>query len=167
MECWLYWQYYLYNNHAFNAQFSLALTAESYSRSKMFDQFIRFILSVACAKEEECLSNNFKCRTHARLLYVLRFGDQSVASKSAGGDPHGDILGHVPREILSDIYAKVPTNVCRWMDPRSGGGVASTSSARLCGILRRLPIAPSWGNPVATEPHLLAPSLRSRGAILD
>lgn len=32
-----------------------------------------------------------------------------IASKSAGGDPHGDILGHVPREILSDIYAKVPT----------------------------------------------------------
>jgi len=80
MECWLYWQYYLYNNHAFNAWFSLALNAESYSRSKMFDQFIRFILSVACAKEEECLSNNFKCRTHARLLYVLRFGDQSVSS---------------------------------------------------------------------------------------
>lgn len=90
-----------------------------------------------------------------------------VAWRGAGGDPRGDVPGHIPGEILSDIYAKVPTNVCRWMDPRSGcdGRVASTSSARLGGILGRLPIFPiSWGNPVATEPSLPTSSPRRQSS---
>lgn len=113
---------------------------------------------VVRAKEEESLSDNFKCRTYARFPYVLRFRDQSLREERSR-DPR-DVLGRVPGEILSDIYAKVPTNVCRWMDPRSGGNrrVASTSSARLDRILGRLPIFPiSWGNPVATEPPFPLP----------
>lgn len=101
----------------------------------------------------------------ARALapYVPRFYDQSVSSlREENG--RGILSGHVPREILSDIYAKVPTNVCSWMDPPSGGGAdgggggggagtALTSSIRIDGILREAPLrdVPSWENPVATK----------------
>lgn len=79
-----------------------------------------------------------------KSVSLLREESRRVAEEGVRGggnrkgvDSRGDVLGHVPREILSDIYAKVPTNVCSWMDPPSGGfDLFRTESA---GILRAAP----------------------------
>lgn len=144
----------------------------------------------SCRGRKRSLSDNFKCRTHALVPYVPRFYDQvglsSLREGREGGKregegeySRGDVLGHVPREILSDIYAKVPTNVCSWMDPPSGGGDVGVASRLLphesaeffgkkppCGT--SLSLALSEENPVATKPPLSSlPARDLRDAILD
>jgi len=86
-----------------------------FTRSKSCESYSRSSSDLSCvtrAKEEEGLSDNFK--SDARALAIRASIPRSVGLvASRGTDPHGNVLGHVPREILSDIYAKVPTNVCR------------------------------------------------------
>lgn len=100
--------------------------------------FCRISIESFCIlRVRDGLSDDFKCRMHACTLshtcFVFAIGrDRSVfrSCLSARGRPcrrgaarHlDDVPGHVSREISSDIYAKVPTDVCCWMDPRSGAG---------------------------------------------
>lgn len=85
-------------------------------------------------KEEESLSDNFKCRTHARLPYVPRFRDQSVSSLR---EERAEILVATSWATSREKSYRIsmprclPTSAAEWIPGVSGEGAASTSSARL------------------------------------